>query len=262
MQLQPFEYFGRDTQQWDFNSFRVTLTKYPAVQQQPRHRHENPTLFFLLDGEFVDESDELGTRKPNRFELLFHPSGAWHESRASHRGRTGLNLEPSECWLEENDLKVEDLGKYRIESDPVKGSELLRLLANGFEEPSIENQLLEILLPRAAVETISLPWQKRLASLLKEDRTFRWTLKTLAEELAVHPVYLARVFRAQFGCSATTYLLRRRLMNCAKALTEGRASVDVAFENGFADQSHFARSFRSFYGTPPSEFQRKWLQMF
>jgi AraC-like DNA-binding protein len=171
-------------------------------------------------------------------------------------------LEPSEQWLEDNDLTFKDLGSYRIEDDPIKSSELLRLLNSGFKESDVESQLLEIVLPKAERENSAQPWQKRLNTLLQEDRAFRWTLKSLAQELAVHPVYLARVFRAQFGCSATTYLLRRRLMNCAKALTEGRPAVDIAFENGFADQSHFARSFRTFYGTPPAEFQRKWFQLF
>lgn len=262
MQLQPFEYLGRDTRQWNFNDFRVTFTYYPGAQQQPRHRHENSTFFFLLGGGFVDDSDELGSRSPNRFDLLYHPSGSWHESRASQEGRVGLNLEPNDRWLAQFGLTPSELGQYRLESDPVKSSELLRLLCNGFQEPDVDAQLLEIILPPTEANPKEQPWQRKLAEIVREDRSLRWSLKSLAKELAVHPVYLARVFRAQYGCSLTTYLLRRRLMRCAQSLLAGRALMDVVFENGFADQSHFTRSFRSFFGVSPTEFQRKWLQLF
>jgi AraC family transcriptional regulator len=36
----------------------------------------------------------------------------------------------------------------------------------------------------------------------------------------------------------------------------GRLLTEIAFECGFADQSHFIRSFRSYYGMTPLEYRR------
>ncbi len=254
MQLQPFKYLGRDQRQWDFDSFRVTLTDYPAEQQQPRHRHENPTYFFLLQGAFVDESDDLGVRTPDQFELLFHPSGSWHESRASESGRTGINLEPSDRWLTKYGLESQDLGSYRIDRDPVKATDLLKLLLHNFEGKTIEDQLLEVILPPTNTSSLGPKWLNELNEALDSHDANHWNLSSLASALAVHPVYLARVFRSRYGSTVTTYLLRKRLLKCAAALMEGHSGIEVALTFGFADHSHFIRTFRAFFGMPPRTF--------
>jgi AraC family transcriptional regulator len=249
------QYWGQTTQRWAFDGLSVSLTKYPAAQIQTRHRHENPTFFFLLGGEFGDFSTERGSLYPRRFDLLYHPAGAWHESRCGDDGRWGLNLEPSSQWLSQLELSGSDFGIYRLESDPFRCSELLRLLLLGFESPSAEDQLFEILLaPRESAEE-SRSWLRRLDELVREDAA-RWRLNTLARELAVHPVYLARTFRARYGCSVTEWLNRRRLVESARALLEGRQVSEISHELGFADQSHFGRAFRGLFGTAPTQFQR------
>lgn len=257
MQLPPFRYLGENQRYWDLDSFRVTATSYPPEQCQPRHRHENPTYFFLVHGQFVDDSDELGQQAPGQFELLFHPSGAWHESRASDSGRTGLNLEPSDRWLDKFGLAAKDLGQYRIDDDPVRASDLLRLFVEEFSGPDSEERLLEVILPPAEVVEPNSAWIRRLEATLGDERPNRWSLQSLAAELAVHPVYLARVFRNRYRYSLTTYLLRQRLIRCAKMLANGHSASDVALAYGFADHSHFSRSFRAFYGVAPSRFSRQ-----
>ncbi len=238
----------------------VTSTRYSALQRQSRHRHENPTYFFLIGGEFCDVSSELGTRYPERFELLFHPAGCWHEGISGESGRCGLNIEPSVEWLAGFGLEASDLGKYRVESDPVRGCELLRLANSGMPGEWASDQILEILLPSEPVAQDGSGWLKRLDSLLFASDGTRWSLRTLASELGVHPVYLARVFRQRYRCSLTQWLLRRRLLEAARGLSDGPSVSDVAHEAGFADQSHFGRAFRSYFELTPGHFQRRWVE--
>ena len=254
MTVEAARYWGEVDGQWQLGGLTATLTRYPALQPQRRHRHENPTYFFLLDGAFSDQSTELGYRLPERFELLYHPAGAWHEGISGPEGRYGLNLEIA---LEELDLREGDLGEYRLENDPMRCTELLRLILLGLETLDDADPLMEVLLaPQKRKEAPC--WLRRLDSLLDAPADQTWTLRTLADELAVHPVYLARIFRARHGCSVSDWLLRRRLLAAAKGLADGRSASDVAHETGFADQSHFGRAFRAYAGQTPSAFRRRW----
>jgi AraC family transcriptional regulator len=82
-------------------------------------------------------------------------------------------------------------------------------------------------------------------------------LEELAREAGVHPVHLARAFRAAYGTSPGGYLRRRRLEWAAEQLRQSeRPLAAIASEAGFADQSHFTRAFRAAYGEPPGAWRR------
>jgi AraC family transcriptional regulator len=79
----------------------------------------------------------------------------------------------------------------------------------------------------------------------------------LALEAGVHPVHLARVFRARHGISPGEYLRRRRLDWAAHRLAESAVPIaDIALEAGFADQSHLTRSFHRWMGLTPLQYRR------
>ena len=53
------------------------------------------------------------------------------------------------------------------------------------------------------------------------------------------------------------YLLRTRVERAKTLLRDSQARVvDISAELGFADQSHFARTFRRLVGMPPSAYAR------
>ena len=249
---------GSSAQSWDFGGLIVNLTKYPALQRQARHRHENPTYFFLLGGEFTDESSQLGTQSPERFELLYHPSGAWHQGTSGPSGRVGLNIEPNQTWLRKFDLDFDDLGGYRIEADPIRSSELLRLATGHFYGSAMEDQILEILLPNQEFPDEQPSWCQKLQRKVNCESIESLTLRSLAEELSVHPVYLARVFRSRYRCTVTEWIRRKRLLIGAKALLDGVPISEVALDAGFSDHSHFGRVFKSYFSYSPREFRRHW----
>ena len=65
----------------------------------------------------------------------------------------------------------------------------------------------------------------------------------------------SRKFKAAFGMTFREYLLRVRLAEARRLLTEGSASVTaVGFSVGFNDGSHFARMFRRYTGMLPSAY--------
>jgi AraC family transcriptional regulator len=82
------------------------------------------------------------------------------------------------------------------------------------------------------------------------DGTVR--LRDAAREAGVHPVYLARVFRARHGCSIGDYIRRMRVLRAsACTLQTNRNLCEAAYEAAFADQAHFARAFMGEIGLRP-----------
>lgn len=64
--------------------------------------------------------------------------------------------------------------------------------------------------------------------------------------------YLIRRFHYEYGLPPHAYHLRLRLAAACELLTLGRAIASVAYECGFADQSHLSRQFKAVYGVTPA----------
>ncbi len=67
---------------------------------------------------------------------------------------------------------------------------------------------------------------------------------------------LSRDFRALLGTSPYRYLQYRRVDLAKRLLREGAKLADAAHGAGFADQSHFGRTFRKTVGLTPKEWLR------
>ncbi|MXO52272.1 helix-turn-helix domain-containing protein [Erythrobacter gaetbuli] len=67
---------------------------------------------------------------------------------------------------------------------------------------------------------------------------------------------LSRDFRALLGTSPYRYLQYRRIDLAKRLLREGATLADAAHGAGFADQSHFGRTFRKAVGLTPKEWLR------
>ena len=67
---------------------------------------------------------------------------------------------------------------------------------------------------------------------------------------------LSRDFRALLGTSPYRYLQHRRVDLAKRLLREGTSLADAAHGAGFADQSHFGRTFRKAVGLSPKEWLR------
>lgn len=84
------------------------------------------------------------------------------------------------------------------------------------------------------------------------------TIAQLAWVAGVSPSHLGFLFRTGIGMSFKTLNTHIRIHKACELLsTDGRRPVtDVALSVGFADLSHFERSFRRIVGQPPRAFRR------
>jgi len=86
----------------------------------------------------------------------------------------------------------------------------------------------------------------------------RLGVRDIAAEFNVHPVHLARAFRATWGCSPGELIRWRRVDRAAELLRSMELpAAHIAAETGFVDQSHMTRAFRAVYGTTPAAYRRE-----
>lgn len=133
------------------------------------------------------------------------------------------------------------------------------------EEEVLEN-LIELFASLAEKEVDSdkfiPPWVKWVAEHIADEYDQPLQTRQLAEAVGAHPVYLARVFRRAFGCSVKTYLQQQRVERVVQDISEGGKPLSqVAFDHGFADQSHLNRVFKQHLSFSPGAF-RKWIDSY
>jgi AraC family transcriptional regulator len=82
-------------------------------------------------------------------------------------------------------------------------------------------------------------------------------LDTISTEADLSPFHFLRIFARVVGVTPHQYLIRARLRRSARLLAAGGRSItDIALDVGFADLSHFVRTFRRAAGVSPRAFRR------
>jgi AraC-like DNA-binding protein len=119
----------------------------------------------------------------------------------------------------------------------------------------------------------------RDAAAIAEDRGIRVArLRAIKDDIEAHladgdltPVvvagrqrisdsYVRKLFESE-GTSFSEFVLTRRLVRANRMLTDprwaDRTIASIAFECGFGDLSYFNRTFKRFYGVPPSDIRAR-----
>ena len=258
-------FYGDTTEKIRLEGVTLTDTIY-AQGRVDWHFHEDDYFTFLLVG---------GMREGNRKEiyecvggdLLFHNWQDAHYNIGSGRFTRGFHVELSDEWYEKLGISAElTEGSMRL-ADPLVKS----LMYQVFKEAKLSGERAQLGVDAALARLFGIlgkmreaqnsadrrpAWVGRVREMLR-DGAEDWTLVRLAREAGIHPVHLSREFSRHFHTHLGDYL---RLVKVQRAMTllgePGRLLTGIAFESGFADQSHFIRSFRAYYGVTPLEYRR------
>jgi AraC-like DNA-binding protein len=104
---------------------------------------------------------------------------------------------------------------------------------------------------------IDKPTKYAVSQIMRSNGNF--ALKDLQDELNISERSFERKFEQYVGISPKLFSKICRFQASFQQLKENRYNKlsDIAFENGYADQSHFIRVFKEFTGLSPFEFQKK-----
>ena len=108
----------------------------------------------------------------------------------------------------------------------------------------------------ATVRTANRTAVMRAREFLETAVVFGARLDQLEQVTGCDRWQLSRDFRALLGTSPYRYLQYRRVDLAKQLLREGATLADAAHGAGFADQSHFGRTFRKTVGLTPKQWLR------
>jgi AraC family transcriptional regulator len=254
---------------YEVAGFVFTITALPGSLRLPRHAHERANINVVLSGEYAEST--LGrTRSHPSSSIIVKPPGADHANALSARGARCVVLELTQD-------RLAALDRHRRMFDDVRSAVLgaaHTLAVRAAAELATPDALSPLVLEGLALEIVGsagratsriedravdrprAAWLERAGEIMR-DAPEGVTLSALASAVGLHPVYVARAFRARYGCAVGEYARRLRIGRAARELADGTQPLAViAAQAGFADQSHFSRVFRRHTGLSPSAYRR------
>ena len=241
-----------------------TDLRHRSPRKLPSHAHELPFFAVLMEGLYGERYGRQ-EKQFRPFTVHFRPAGVPHQDEVGPNGVRFFEIEVRPSWRK----RLEDCSAaLDIARDDCNGGELLWLGMKLFREVhgaaasddlSVESLVAELLAAAARMprENRHRPaWLSRIVERLAVEYAKRLTLDDLSREAGVHPVHLSRVFRKCVGEGIGEYVHRLRVRAACEQILEPEISIaEVSLALGFADQSHFTRTFRRVTGMTPATFR-------
>lgn len=264
LKLKAGQFYGTTSQALSANGFRFTEKAYSSPASLPNHAHELSHFCFVLTGNYKERiARKVFERGPAA--LVYYPPDVSHGEEHFTDGRHFL-IEIDSKGLE----KVRDYGARLSEPVLLSCDSSLWLAArmyrefrarDGFSALVLESISTELLIAasRQNVRTLERkppPWLEKVKAFLREEFSDPPSLDELAKTVDIHPTHLARVFGQFERCTVGDYIRQVRINHaCQRMVESNKPLVEIALALGFADQSHFTRSFKRVTGMTPKEFR-------
>jgi AraC family transcriptional regulator len=229
----------------------IRLARYGPNRVMPRHAHDSHGISVVLGGTLTEEA-QYHTAAPSAGWTVVKPAGTVHENRFGRESATLLRL----IFAESPEPEGRDEWRW-IDSARTwrAGVRLLRAVRRGECHDDALTELVGTLHDMRAYGHE--PWLTRVKDAL-DDISSRRSVRELAADAAVHPVYLARRFRAAFGVSLREYRQIAQVRRATQlALGTRRGLSEIAHDCGFMDHSHMCRAFRIVAGTNPASLRTR-----
>ena len=152
-----------------------------------------------------------------------------------------------------------------VVTDPAAAAELYELLRHSADSTLTGSELLsrvahwlkQFLLRHAEASGPPRPMSpvERARVYLQNHPTHSVSLPEIGAVAGVSLSHLVRSFSRAVGLPPQSYHVQVRLARARRLLAEGKPATWVAYECGFADQSHLSRRFKECYRVTPGVFQ-------
>ncbi len=262
--LKKGEFYGQTNQTIHLDGLTLTDTVYT----QPKvdwHYHEHAYFTFILEG-LVIEGNKKEVYHCPAGTLLFHHWQDAHYNIKPDGFTRGFHVEIEKPWFDDLFLKGDKLqGNINLLNPALK-----LLMYKIFTETKIQDQTSSLSIQGVLLNMLSQmaegdksigdkkpSWVSKINEILNDQFTDNLTLGFLSETLSIHPVHLSRDFSKYFNCSFGEYIRKLKVEKSLSLLSDKRKLLtEIAFECGFADQSHFTRCFKEINGMSPSSYRK------
>ena len=245
-----------------------TELNHSQPRKLPAHSHELPFFCLFFGGDY---GEKYGRRDVqfHPFTFSFRPAGVPHQDEIGPRGARMFGIEVEDEWQRRVREFSGNLGvAYDFEGGELLwlglklyGETRIPLSAHDLQVESLVSELLGAVACKPERCSVAPFWLRRILERLSAEFCQKLTMDELAREAGVHPVHLSRVFRRFTGKGIGEHVHRLRIREaCERMLNSDASLADISCQLGFADQSHFTRTFQSIAGTSPGAFRARFSQ--
>lgn len=258
--------------QRDLGPLRLTHATFPAGARLASHIHDRATFGVMLSGGFdLRFASPALRRRAYACEAgwsFTEPAGETHGNDVGEGGAAVLVLqvdpESSDASVEPfRALLLDEIRHFRHARVTLNARRMVRELArpDTLSDLALEALALESLVDAGRLmrdaDRSDPPWLRRAEDLVRERFREALRIADVAEAVGVHPAHLASVFRRKHDLPLGEFIRRLRLEWTTDRLARSSASLSaIAYEAGFADQSHFTRAFKRYTGLTPGAYRR------
>ena len=229
------------------------------------HFHENPYFMYVLQGNLYDVNKKRKTTCPAGSFLLHNWQEPHFNSKETSYAR-GFHIEFEKSWFEEKNIDNTLWEGSKLIKNPKLHHIAAKLYTEFRTADSYSRISCELLLAELC-ENIDKeriyqfekepPWLASLIEIIHHHNQ-PFTLTSLAGQLGIHPGHLSRAIPYYFSTTLGDYIRQLKIKSAIELMLSSKKSLTaVSYACGFADQSHFSRTFRRYMGMTPREFQKK-----
>lgn len=97
---------------------------------------------------------------------------------------------------------------------------------------------------------------KQVQELISQDKGQELSVKTIADQVYLHPVYLSKIYKAETGEGLGDYIIRMRMELALYLLKYSNKKIyEITTELGYQNPQYFSKMFKKHYGMTPHEFR-------
>ncbi|THF78728.1 response regulator [Cohnella fermenti] len=97
---------------------------------------------------------------------------------------------------------------------------------------------------------------KQVQEFVTRDIGMDTSVKTIAEKVYLHPVYLSKVYKNETGESLGDYIIRIRMEKALYLLKHTNKKIyEITTELGYQNPQYFSKMFKKQYGMTPNEYR-------
>ena len=259
------EIYGELHARHEIAGFVISAAKAVVPPEDiPLHTHPEGSLTFILSGFQISSARGAVDGGFGSGSLIYNPPGTTHRDRLRSTA-DGRCLSISIPAAVSGSIALPPM-PTAVEGHEAAG--LVRAITRESAAWDADSPILAEGVCLELVEAVARPvterstgavprWLTQAQELLTDRCAEPLSIRTVAEDVGVHPAHLARCFSRFFRRSPGEHLRRSRVARAEALLLETDLPlVEIAYSCGFVDQSHFTHVFRRYKGTAPAAFRR------
>lgn len=262
--LQKGSFLGNVSQIKSENGATVSVTNYDCndAEANSKHYHEHPNLYFVLKGGSIEKKG-IYEKELLSGSLQFYYSGEHHQNTRTNFPSESINLEIEHSTIIKYHLTEDKIRDAVLQSPSIRFL-MLKILKelntdDKYSSMTINMLVLNIInqFEKKRIYNTAPTWIKQLHLLLNDCWDENLSLSYLSKIVNVHPVTISKFFPVYFQCTLGEYMRHLKICRAIALIKNSNLPLTkIAYSCGFADQSHFTRTFKDCTGFNPKLYRK------